>query len=323
MTDEIKARLRWVNLYLKTENASLVCRRCGISKPTLRLWVRRYQEDGIEGLRSKSKRPAKTPEKKVTPQIEQWILALRKRRLGSRRIQSELIRLYECSLSKRTIQRVLDQNQQPPLKTTRRTRKTIKRYAREVPGERVQMDTCEITKQLYQYTAIDDCTRLKVIKLYAEKSAANSLDFLEYVIEEMPFPIQRIQTDRGMEFFAYEFQQRLMDYAIKFRPIKPGSPHLNGKVERTQKTDWEEFYSTVDLHSPALDDRLREWQDYYNHEGPHGSLKNQTPWEKWWELASKTPVHDEVEALYDDSKERIKEQNYRADLELQKVKGCW
>lgn len=322
MADEIKARLRWVNLYLKTNNASLVCRRCGISRPTLRLWVRRYQKDGILGLNSKSKRPGKTPEKKVTPQIEQWVLALRQRRLGSRRIQSELFRLYGCSLSRRSIQRILDQHHQPPLKTTRRTRKTIKRYAREIPGDRVQMDTCEITKQLYQYTAIDDCTRLKIIKLYAERTAANSLDFLEYVIEEMPFPIQRIQTDRGMEFFAYEFQQRLMDYAIKFRPVKPRSPHLNGKVERAQKTDWEEFYSVVDLNSPDLKERLREWQDYYNHERPHGSLKNQTPWEKWWELSSKTPVQDEVEAIYDDTKERFREQNYRADLELRKVKEC-
>ena len=151
---------------------------------------------------------------------------------------------------------------------------------------------------------------------------ANSLDFLEYVIEEMPFPIQRLQTDRGMEFFAHEFQQRLMDYAIKFCPIKPRSPHLNGKVERTQKTDWEEFYSTVDLSSPDLNDKLREWQNYYNHERPHGFLKNQTPWEVWWELASKAPFCDEVEAMYDESKERFPEQNYRADLELQKVKGC-
>jgi transposase-like protein len=76
MTDEIQARLRWVNLYLETENAGLICRRCGISKPTLRLWVGRHKKDGIEGLRSKSKRPAKTPEKKVTPQIEQWVLNL-------------------------------------------------------------------------------------------------------------------------------------------------------------------------------------------------------------------------------------------------------
>jgi hypothetical protein len=79
-------------------------------------------------------------------------------------------------------------------------------------------------------------------------------------------------------------------------------------------------YSTVDLHSPDLKNKLREWQNYYNYERSHSALKNQTPWEKCRELASKTPVHDEVEALFDDTKESFKEQNYRANLELQKVK---
>jgi len=68
----------------------------------------------------------------------------------------------------------------------------------------------------------------------------------------MPFAIQRIQTDRGKEFFAYCFQERLMEYGIKFRPIKPRLPHLNGKVERTQRTDLDEFYSTVDINDPEL-----------------------------------------------------------------------
>jgi transposase InsO family protein len=320
--DEIKIRFRWVNLFLETKDAGLVCRKCGISKPTLRQWVRRYQSDGMAGLQSKSKRPQKPPEKKVTDEIERWVLELRERRLGSRRIQSELKWLHDCSLSRRTIQTILDQAQQPSLVKTRRPRKSVKRYAREIPGERVQIDTCEIADDLYQYTAIDDCTRMKILKLYPQKSAENSLDFIEYVIEEMPFPIQRVQTDRGMEFFAYEFQQRLMDYAIKFRQIKPRSPHLNGKMERNQKTDWEEFYSTVDLAAPDLNEKLRQWQDYYNHERPHGSLGNQTPWKKWWDLTNKTPLYEEVEVMYDPTKERFREQNYRADLELQRLKGC-
>lgn len=63
----------------------------------------------------------------------------------------------------------------------------------------------------------------------------------------MPFPIQRIQTDRGREFFAEKVQKQLMIYGIKFRPNKPASPHLNGKVERSQKTDKSEFYPTIDL----------------------------------------------------------------------------
>jgi transposase InsO family protein len=79
-------------------------------------------------------------------------------------------------------------------------------------------------------------------------------------MEEMPFAFQRIQTDRGREFFAYEVQEKLLEWGIKFRPIKPRSPHLNGKVERSQRTDLDEFYSTVDLKGPALADRLSEWQ---------------------------------------------------------------
>lgn len=295
MQDQIKARLHWVTLYLDTKDAGLVCRRCGVSRPTLRLWSCRYQELGLAGLQTKSSRPHKTPEKKVTSQIEQWILELRQRRLGSRRIQSELKRLHNCALSRRTIDQVLARQQQPPLKKTRKQRKVVKRYAREVPGERVQFDTFEVAEGIYQYTAIDDCTRMKVVKIYPARSALNSLDFLEYVIEELPFPIQRVQTDRGTEFFAWDFQQLLMDYAIKFRPIRPPSPHLNGKVERTQKTDWDEFYSTVDLASPDLQEKLREWQDYYNHERPHGSLQNRTPWEVWWELEA--PLYEEVEAM--------------------------
>jgi transposase InsO family protein len=116
------------------------------------------------------------------------------------------------------------------------------------------MDTCKIGPNLYQYTAIDDCTRCRVLQIIKKRTASNTLDFLEKVLEQIPFPIQRVQTDRGMEFFAEKVQWRLMEYGIKFRPNKPGSPHLNGKAGRSQKTDKEEFYSTVDLNAGNLED---------------------------------------------------------------------
>ena len=47
-----------------------------------------------------------------------------------------------------------------------------------------------------------------------------------------------------------------MEWGIKFRPIRPASPHLNGKVERAQKTDLDEFYTAVDLDAPDLDEQL-------------------------------------------------------------------
>ena len=39
-------RLGWIRLYERVGNAGIVCRRCGISRPTLRKWWRRYQAEG-------------------------------------------------------------------------------------------------------------------------------------------------------------------------------------------------------------------------------------------------------------------------------------
>ena len=182
------------------------------------------------------------------------------------------------------------------------------------------MDTCKVASGLYQFTAIDDCTRYKVLGLYPRRTAKNTLKFLEKVIEETPFPIQRIQTDRGTEFFACKVQECLMNWSIKFRPVKPGSPHLNGKVERSQRTDLEEFYATVSLDSPDLHDQLHEWQHFYNWDRPHGALHGKSPMERFFELSDQTPSSNEVELMYNPRKERIRYQDYRIDLKLAKVK---
>ena len=184
------------------------------------------------------------------------------------------------------------------------------------------MDVCKIAPGKYQYTAVDDCTRYRVLALFARKTAANTLEFIDQVLEEIPFPVQRFQTDRGREFFATKVQKRLMEYGIKFRPIKPASPHLNGKVERSQKTDLSEFYAVADLDDPELEDRLSEWQHYYNWHRVHGSLNGGTPMDRYFELSHDTPYLDDVSNQYDKSKERIQDTNYRRDLELRRLKRC-
>ena len=322
MDREIKMRLQWVRLYEQLGDAGVVCRRCGISRPTLRKWWRRFQELGIEGLRTQSRRPKSSPQRKVNAEIETEILKLRRqRRLGARRIQSELQRLHAISLSLATIHKVLRQNNVSPLKRSYR-KSCYRRYERPIPGERVQMDSCKIAPGLYQYTAIDDCTRYRVLALFKRRTATNTIEFIDQVVEEMPFPIQRIQTDRGREFFAIKVQKRLMELGIKFRPIKPRSPHLNGKVERSQKTDLEEFYPTVDLKDRNLPERLAEWQHYYNWHRPHGSLKGRTPMDKFFELIHRTPYWYEVHANYDPAKERFQEADYHLDRRLRRLKRC-
>ena len=81
----------------------------------------------------------------------------------------------------------------------------------------------------------------------------------------------------------------LHEYGIKSRPDKPASPHLNGKVERSQKTDKIGFYATIDLTCINLDTLLAERRHYNNWERSHSSLHGKTPMERYFELADKTP----------------------------------
>jgi transposase len=53
-------------MFLKTKNCSVVCLRCGKSRPTLRKWVRRFQKNGVEGLKGDSKRPKSSPAAKLS-----------------------------------------------------------------------------------------------------------------------------------------------------------------------------------------------------------------------------------------------------------------
>lgn len=320
---EIEKRLKWILLYKKTQRAGLVCLRCGISRPTLRKWIKRYNRDGKEGLKSHSRRPNFSPASKIFGELENKILLLRKeRRLGARRIQNELIRLHGTKISLATIHKALKKAGVKPLSRKLSNRKSIKRYQKKIPGERVQLDVCKISTGLYQYTAIDDCTRYRVLALYSRRTAANTLKFLEKVVEEMPFPIQRVQTDRGREFFAYKVQELLMKWAIKFRPIKPASPHLNGKVERSQQTDLQEFYPLVDLNSQDLEDQLQQWQHDYNWNRPHSALEGKCTIDKVCELTECIPLRKEVETLYDPKKESIQEQNYYLNLQVRRLKRC-
>lgn len=113
----------------------------------------------------------------------------------------------------------------------------------------------------------------------------------------------------------------MMEYCVKFRPVKPASPHLNGKVERSQQTDLQEFYATIDLKDKDLDNKLAEWQFEYNWHRLHGALGGKTPMDKFHELIHNIPFREEIDQLYDPEKEYLQISNYQQDLQLRKCKG--
>ena len=136
----------------------------------------------------------------------------------------------------------------------------------EYPGQKVQIDVKFVPSycisnghKYYQYTAIDECSRIVFRELYDEHSTYSSKDFLIKLIEAFPFPIREIQTDNGSEFTnAYLtnkadqlslFEQALADMEIKYHRIRVATPRHNGKVERQHRTDEKRFYKKMRMYS--------------------------------------------------------------------------
>jgi transposase InsO family protein len=162
-----------------------------------------------------------------------------------------------------------------------------RRYAKRVPGHHVQMDVKFLnlpTKRgsrvrRYQYTAIDDATRIRALKIYRRHTQANAIRFFSYVVDRFPFRIHTVRTDRGHEWQA-KFHWHVQDQGIRHVYIKPRSPQLNGKVERSHRSDQEEFYQLLTYTDDVdLKGKLASWEQFYNLNRPHGAHGGRTPYD--------------------------------------------
>ncbi len=93
-----------------------------------------------------------------------------------------------------------------------------------------------------------------------------------------------VKSQDGAEFQS-KFHWHLGELGIRRVYIRPRTPRLNGKVERSHRADAQEFYQLLDQKGVSDDIRLfnaklREWEDYHNVHRPHGSLSGQTPYER-------------------------------------------
>lgn len=115
-------------------------------------------------------------------------------------------------------------------------------------------------------------------------SAKTAVQFVDLVFERPPFVVHVIQTDIQGERVQFVFPLPPARQGVGHRYIKPRTPWLNGKVERSDRIDAGEFYRLLD--GVVIDDakifnnKPQEWEDYYNYHRPHGGLGGQTPYER-------------------------------------------
>lgn len=176
------------------------------------------------------------------------------------------------------------------------------------PGERVQIDVKyvplkSLTKEIkekdgryYQYTAIDEYTRQRVLWASKEHSTYASTEFLKVVQKKLKYKIKCIQTDNGFEFTnrlnsqetnkKTMFEKELEELGIEHKLIKPKTPRHNGKVERSHRKDQERFYyKKIFCSFEDFKNRLKYWEKEYNN-FPMKPLKWLSPNEKYLEYVN-------------------------------------
>ena len=260
----------------------------GVSRSTFYQWKKAFRENGATGLIPKKPIALHHP-RALPPEAVEKILELRKvYGLGPQRITWYLERYHGIKTSCPSVYRTLVRHglRHLPRNVGRRAVHTH-RYAKEVPGHHVQADVKIVSLKAadghrvrrFQYTAIDDATRLRALKIYGRHNQVNAMNFIDYVIDKFPFRIHTIRTDRGHEFQA-QFHWHVEDKGIRHVYIKSRSPELNGKVERSHRSDQEEFYQLLSYKDDVdLDRKLKEWERYYNYDRPHGAFNGKTPYE--------------------------------------------
>jgi transposase InsO family protein len=286
---DIRRKLKVLNHVKETGNVSKTCRYFGISRETYYKWKRDYESKGESALIN-SKPCPQNPKIRIPADIEEKILHLRKTYyLNQLRISWYLKRYHGIKVSQGGVWCVLKRNgvNRLPQNQRKRSMEQFKRYEKQVPGHRIQVDVKFLFfndksgKRIkrYQYTAIDDASRARALRIYRKHNQKCAIEFLDYVRTEFPFRIHTVQTDNGHEFQAL-FHWHCEDLGIRHVYIKKASPHLNGKVERSHLTDQQEFYQLLEYKGDIdIGKKLRQWEIFYNCHRPNAALNGKTPYE--------------------------------------------
>ena len=234
-------------------NVAQACRHFGLSRKTFYKRKARYKSHGEDGLCDRPRVPLRSP--RATPrEVISKILYLRQPyHFGPGRIADYLRRFHHLTVARSSVHRILirhGMNRLPANQKRKPTGRAWQRYEQPQPGHRLQLDVkfleriAGTRKRLYQFTAIDDCTRIRVLKIYDACNQTSAIRFVDEVIRRLPFRVLVIQTDNGAEFQS-RFHWHLEAQDIRHVYIRPRTPHLNGKVERSHRVDEQEFYQLL------------------------------------------------------------------------------
>jgi len=298
--------------YLKTNrgNIAKTARVFGIQRPVV-YDILKKQEEG--DLKDRSRRPKTFPQKTPDKIEDQVIRVKNKTRLGPERLSRYLRKYEKLAVAPGTIRHILRRNKHRLVykmgKRKQREKREFVDWYSAKPFEIVQIDLKYIRDQKaltkkqiihldqfnvsnYQWAAIDVNSRFKLMAYSREKTWTNGLCFYLWVISwlrshgitaEIVFTVDNGEEFGGRSWFKVaQLRKLIAAFGCRLIQNHKGHPEENAHLERSHRTDDDEFYIPRVFKIKNDQDLLDEamgYLYYYNNLREHSSLKDKTPFE--------------------------------------------
>lgn len=292
----MEARLRFIARLLDGEGMSDVCREFGISRKTGYKIFNRYQQEGLEALCDRSRRPVRYANQ-LPGQIEGLIVDTKrgKPHWGARKIRELLVRKLAGDVripAKSTVHAVLDRH--GLVKRARQRRRGGKAegtplshasqpnqlWCTDFKGEFKTGDG----RYCYPLTVTDQASRM-ILACEAFESTKEQpvIEAFVRLFKERGQP-SAIRSDNGLPFASPNGLYNLsklsvfwLRLGIAIERIKPGNPQQNGRHERMHRTLKQETARPPGMNALQQQARFDGFISEFNEERPHEALDMRTP----------------------------------------------
>ena len=297
---------------LEGVNVTKLCADLGTTTKTFYKWKRRYEAEGVAGLKPRSRRPKRSPAQTLVV-VEDRIVELRKQLddehldAGAATICWHLERRGVQPPSEATVWRILKRRGFVTPEPKKRPRTSWQRFEASAPNELWQIDGTD-------WSLADD-TPVKILNViddhsrYVPASHAASGETTEAAwaafssgVREIGLPSGCL-SDNGLAFsgrlrgFEVDFEINLRAAGVWAITSAPYHPQTCGKVERFQQTlkKWLRGQPLAETLA-ELQSQLDWFRDYYNHKRPHRAIGRITPQERFNTSARLRPSNEPLDA---------------------------